>query len=173
MTLSASLTATFSAAQVATSTLGRTEAQSRVLDESMFTIGTGASQANLVYVGTRTVASGANDDLDLNGTSLQTLLGANIAATSLVGIMIVNRPASPAAAPNTTSLTLGGGTNPVVGYMGGTTPTIIIKPNMTVFMECGSAGGICAVTAATGDILRIANASGAANTYQIALLMRG
>lgn len=171
MTVNATFTATFATTQVSADTLASNQAAGNIEDINTFLMGTGAGQANLVYVKERTVASGANDDIDLNGTGIQTLLGANIAATTLVGLIIVNRPKTGAA--NTTTLTVGAGTNPVVGFMGGTTPTLIIRPGGMVMLECGAVGGIATITPATGDILRVANSAGAAATYQIGLLMRG
>lgn len=177
MTTSAALEASFKASfafkQQGTSSFEGPKFEGSISDFSNFVLGTGLSQANLIYAAERTVASGANDDLDLNGTGLQTPLGANIAATSLVGIIIINRPLLETDPANTTNLTVGAGTNPVVGFMGGTTPTIIIRPNGVLYLECPSVGGIATITPSTGDILRIANAAGAQNKYQIALLMRG
>lgn len=132
--------------------------------------GTGAGQADLTYYGNRTVAGGANDDIDVAGV-LARPLGGVLTAVEIVAIVIVNRAADGTA--NTTNLTLGGGTNPVVGYMGGTTPTIgPIRPNgVRVLLETDVAG-LCAVTPGTGDILRVANSAGAAATYQIAIIAR-
>lgn len=124
------------------------------------------------YIGQRSVASASNDDMDLNGI-ITDAFGAAISAVELVAIVLMNRPRDPAAAANTTNLTLGVGSNPVVGYMGGTTPTIgPMRPgNLTVLMN-PDASGLCTITAGTGDILRVANSSGATNNYCIALLMR-
>lgn len=132
--------------------------------------GTGSGQVTYVYAKQRTVLSGANDDLDLNGVALQTELGVNIAATSIVAILVLNAPKTGPA--NTTALTIGGGTNPVTTLMGGTTPTIKLPVNGGYLHFCGESGGLGAVVAGTGDILRIANAAGASNTYQIVLLLR-
>lgn len=132
--------------------------------------GTGAGQADLLFMDERTVATASNDDLDLAGV-LSSAFGATITAAELVAVFIINAPRSGAA--NTTNLTIGGGSNPVVGFLGGTTPTIgPIRPGGFVMIGCGDAAGIGAVTASTGDILRIANSSGASATYQIAILAR-
>lgn len=132
--------------------------------------GTGAGQADILFMDERTVASASNDDLDLAGV-LTSAFGATITAAELVAVFVINARRSGAA--NTTNLTIGGGSNPVVGFLGGTTPTIgPIRPGGFVMIGCGDAAGIGAVTAGTGDILRIANSSGAAATYQIAILAR-
>jgi hypothetical protein len=132
--------------------------------------GTAAGQANIVWLDERAVASATNDDLDLNGV-LTTAFGATISAVELVALMVINAPRTGAA--NTTNLTIGGASNPVVGFMGGTTPTIgPIRPGSFVFLGSTDAAGFGAITASTGDILRIANSSGAAATYQIGVIAR-
>mgnify|MGYP001810218307 FL=1 len=132
--------------------------------------GTGANQADILFIDERTVNSATNDDLDLAGV-LTSAFGATITAAELVAVFVINARREGAA--NTTNLTIGGGSNPVVGFLGGTTPTIgPIRPGGFVMIGCGDAAGIGAVTASTGDILRIANSSGAAAIYQIAILAR-
>ena len=131
--------------------------------------GTAAGQADIFYGAVRTVADGANDDIDLAG-SLSDAYGSTITAAELVALMLINRPETGA---NTTDLTLGGGTNPMIGFLGGTTPTVgPIKPGGVLFLAATDAAGIGTVTAGTGDILRITNGSGAANSYTIAMLAR-
>ncbi len=88
-----------------------------------------------------------------------------------MAILIINGPISGSA--NTTDLTIGLGTNPFLGFLGGTTPTIgPIKPAGMFMIAAGHASGIGTVGAASSDILRIANSSGASATYQIAILAR-
>lgn len=134
--------------------------------------GTAANQADILFVDERTVAASSNDDLDLAGV-LTNAFGQVITAAEIVAIAVINKPKVATAAANTTNLTIGAGTNPIVGYLGGTTPTIgPLRPGGVVLIASPDAAGIAAVTAATGDILRIANSSGAAATYQIAILAR-
>lgn len=134
--------------------------------------GTAVGQANLLFLDERTVLTAANDDLDLNGV-LTTAFGQSFAALELVALFVINAPKDPLAAANTTNLTIGGGTNPVTGFMGGTAPTIgPIRPNSFVMLGSSDAAGFGAITAGTGDILRIANSAGASNKYQIAILAR-
>ena len=135
-----------------------------------FSDGTVANKIDRVYMAERTVLTAANDDIDLAGVLLD-VFGAAITAVELVGIFIINRRKDGTA--NTTNLTLGAGTNPVVGYLGGTTPTVgPIRPGGCLLLMNPDASGLATITAATADILRIANSAGASNTYQIALLMR-
>lgn len=137
---------------------------------SVLSDGTTANKADLSYMAERTVASASNDDIDLAGV-LTDALGDTVTAAELVAVMVINAQKDGTA--NTTDLTIGGGSNPVVGFLGGTTPTIgPIKPGGMVMLAAGDAAGLGAVAAGTGDILRIANSSGASNTYQIGLVLR-
>lgn len=135
-----------------------------------FTDGTTAGKADIAYVAERSVNTASNDDIDLAGV-LTDALGSTITAAELVMLIIWNKQKDGTA--NTTDLTIGNGSNPVVGFLGGTTPTIgPIKPGGFLILGAADAAGIGAVTAGTGDILRVANGSGATNKYQIAVLAR-
>ena len=129
--------------------------------------GTTANKADLSYMAEITVATAANSDLDLAGV-LTDALGNTVTAAEIVAIMIKNVALDGTA--NTTDLTIGGGSNPVVGFMSGTIGPI--KPGGMVMLAAGDAAGLGAVTAGTGDILRIANSSGATAKFQIAILAR-
>jgi hypothetical protein len=99
------------------------------------------------------------------------VFGTTITAAELVGLLVINKQIDGTA--NTTDLTIGAGSNPFLGFLGGTTPTIgPIKPGGVLCIAAPDAAGIGTVTASTADILRIANSSGAAATYQIAILAR-
>ena len=173
MTVSAKLSAIFEAMQLGAHDYGGPNFSAVVQDVLQFSMGGGSGQANLLFVDERTLASAANDDLDLNGTALQTVYGVNIAAATLVGGLIINAPKLASAAPNTTNLTVGGGTSPITTFLGGTTPTFgPIRPGGFLFFGCDAVGGFGAIVAGTADVLRIANSAGAAATYQIALLLR-
>jgi hypothetical protein len=131
--------------------------------------GIGVDQADRIYLAERTVATAANDDLDLAGTTLLDPFGAALTFAKIKTLMIINAPRIGAA--NTTNLTIGGGTNPVVGLLGGTSPTLgPMKPGEVLLRHSSSLAGLCSVTAATADILRIANSSGASATYQICII---
>lgn len=133
------------------------------------TDGTGADQANRIYLAERTVASNTNDDLDLAGTALLDPFGNALTFAKIKTLMIINAPKVGAA--NTTNLTIGGGSNPVVGLLGGTSPTLgPMKPGEVLLRHASALAGLCSVTADTADILRIANSSGAPNTYQILII---
>lgn len=132
--------------------------------------GTAADQADLLFVDQRTVNASSNDDLDLAGV-LTSAFGSTITAAEVVAIVIINAPQSGAA--NTSSLTIGGSSAPFIGFVGGTTPTIgPIGPGGVFVIACPTASGIGAVTATTGDILRVANGSGGTAVYQIGIVAR-
>lgn len=133
--------------------------------------GVGANQFNWAFLDERTVAGGANDDIDLSG-ALNDAFGDQINSTELVMCMVINRPKDLAAPVNTTDLTIGAGANPMIGFLGATDTVGPLKPGAVFLIAAGDVAGIGVVTAATGDILRIANSAGAANTYQIAFLSR-
>lgn len=129
-----------------------------------------AGQADLAYVDERTLASGAADSIDLVG-SLVDALGSTVNMVKVVTLMIFNQPKD--GSSNTTALTIGGGTNPFVGFLGGTTPTIgPLRPGSLLLLTASDLQGLGTVTAGTADILRVANAAGATAKYQIAILGR-
>ena len=132
--------------------------------------GTAANQANMLFCDQRTVAGASNDDIDLSGV-LTDAFGTAMAMVEIVSVMIINAPASGAA--NTTNLTIGAATNPFIGFLGGTTPTVgPIGPGGAFMIMCPSTSGVGTVVTATGDILRVANSAGASATYQIAIVAR-
>lgn len=134
--------------------------------------GVAAYQADLLYLDERTVAASTNDDIDLNGV-LVGPFGATISNAEMVAVLVINKPKSATAAANVSSLTIGAATNPFIGFVGGTTPTIgPIRPGGLFLIASPDAAGIGTVVPSTGDILRVANGAGGSATYQIALLGR-
>lgn len=170
MTLTTELFARLKATQAGDNDFGNDEFTPTMEVLLQTTDGTGANQADILWVDERTVADGANDDIDLAG-ALSGAFGATITAAEVVGFFIANSPRSGAA--NSTDLTVGNeGTNPWEGFLssGGTLGPI--KPGGFCLMGAGHVDGIGSVTAGTGDILRIANSAGAAATYRIAVVAR-
>lgn len=133
------------------------------------TDGTTTNKADILFCDERSISTGANDDIDLAG-SLTDAFGVTITAAEIVAILVINAPISGSA--NSTDLTIGAGANPFIGFLGATDTIGPIKPGGFFMLGAGHASGIGAVTAGTGDILRIANSSGATVTYQIAILAR-
>jgi len=128
--------------------------------------GTAANLYDLQYAGERTVLTAANDDIDLAG-AISDAMGTTITAAELVAVFIINKAKDGTA--NTTSLTIGGSTAGVPGF---TTAVATIPPGGWYMIGGPGAAGLATITAATGDILRVTNGSGASNKYQIAVLAR-
>ena len=170
MPLTAKIKASIEAVQTGTNDFGTplfTPQLSALLE---LVSGTIANAADLGFVDERTVASATNDDLDLAGV-LSNALGGTLTFVEIVAILIVNKSAAGVA--NTTNLTIGLGSNPFLGFLGGTLPTIgPIRPGGLILLASPADVGIGTVAAGTGDILRVANSSGASATYQIAIIGR-
>ncbi len=170
MTLSAKITTTVTATQTGTNAFGGPGFTPSLNGTINTTDGTAAGQADLMFMEERVVGDGANDDLDLAG-ALSDALGVTLTYITIVSITIVNAPISGAA--NTTDLTIGAGTNPFFGFLGSATDTVgPLKPGASFQIASSDAAGLGTVTAATADILRIANSAGAAATYQICIVGR-
>lgn len=143
--------------------LGSTEHRFDNKGNYPFVDGTGANQANLVWSDSRTLASGATENLDLAGV-LTGMLGGTVTFSCIKAIRVRS------AAGNTTNLLIGGAaSNGFAGCFGDPTDTVKVKPGGEfLWIDPGAAGE--PVTAGTGDLLKIANGSGAAATYTIEIL---
>jgi len=127
----------------------------------MLATGTGYGKADIAFMDTRTLASNTSENLDLAG-SLTDAFGTTITFVKVKAIEIENPEAS------TTNLTVGAaGSNTFVGPFADATDAIVLKPG-DKFVAISRTGWN--VTATTGDILKIANASGAAASYNIKLI---
>ena len=135
------------------------------------TDGTGANNLDLAYVDERSVNASTDDNIDLIG-SLSTALGVAFDAAEIVAIVIINAPFKSTDPANVSDLTIGGATNPFIGFLGATHTIGPIKPGGAFMLAAGDAAGIGTVTAATADILRIANGAGGTAKYKIAILAR-
>lgn len=146
-------------------TPGAVEAPASILN-AVFPVvygdGSGANQASILYSATRTINSGANESLDLNGTTLTDSFGAAIAFARLKAIIIQ------AGATNTTNLTIANVANSVTTLFG-STYSLVLQPGEMLAKATPSAAGYV-VTASTADLLNIANAAGASATYTIVVI---
>lgn len=125
--------------------------------------GTGADQADMLFHDQRTVGISSNDDLDLAGGLTDPLTGATMTFVRIRGIWIF------AAAANTNNLTVGNGANPFIGWFGAAAHTESVRPGgMSIHISRDATGW--PVTAATADILRIANGAGTTSTYDILII---
>lgn len=127
-----------------------------------FADGTGLNQANNIYHAQRLLTTGASEDLDLAGGSLLNPFGNALTFTKIKAIVIF------ALTTNTTILTLSRPTNglPFFGAVG---DALDLKPGGLFHFVDPSAAGVT-VTAGTGDLIRVANASGASASYQIIIV---
>lgn len=131
-----------------------------------FTTGAGASQMDRMFADQRTIIASGTDDLDLNGTALQDILGANLALVRVKLIVVY------AAAANTNNVVIGNAaSNQFIGPFGAATHTITLPPGGLYMAMAPSAAG-WAVTAGTGDLFRIAN-SGAGSSVVYDVLIGG
>lgn len=126
--------------------------------------GAGANQAKTVFTDTRTLAASATEDLDLNG-ALTDAFGATIAFTKVKALIIT------ADGGNTNDVVVGGAaSNGAVSFFGAATDKVKVKPGGMFALVAPDANGY-AITAATGDLLKIANStSGSAVTYTIIVI---
>lgn len=129
------------------------------------TDGTGAGQCNKWYRSYRTLASGAADNLDLAGSLLDPF-GNTLTFTGIKYVAIALISAS---ANGTNKLTVGNATNPWVGPMG-STGTIDVYDSLELYHPSASGW---AVTAGTGDILKINNGGASSITYCVLIAGNG
>lgn len=127
--------------------------------------GTGAGQIDSIWAARRTLAASANEDLDLNGTALKDALGNNLALVRVKGILIAS------ASANANNIIVGNAaSNGWITWNGGAAHTVTVRPG-GFFMLGAPDATAYAVTATSGDLLRIANAAGGTSvTYDIVIL---
>lgn len=132
-------------------------------DLIQFEPGTDAvSKADLLFSDQRTLAASATENLDLSGV-LTDAFGAVITAAEIVAIYVK------AAKTNVNNVIIGNVANGFVGPLGAT-GTYTVKPGET-FVAVSQSGW--AVTAATADLLKLANsAGGSAVVYDVILVGR-
>jgi hypothetical protein len=130
-----------------------------------FADGAAAGQANVVWQATRTIAASGTDDLDLAG-SLTNALGSTVFA-KVKSLTVV------AATGNTNNVVVGGApSNTWIGPFGDATDKLVVRPGGAQQIGVGEGDlNAYAVTAATGDILRVANSgAGTSVTYDIIVI---
>lgn len=117
--------------------------------------GSGDFQADKLQASLRTLASATTEDIDIRGAAVDPL-GNAANMTVLKALEIISSP------DNTTDLTIGGDANSVP-FLGAVGHTIVIKPGGRLIWVAPKTG--VTVTAGTGDIIQVANGSGASATY--------
>lgn len=125
--------------------------------------GTGASQADRIWADQRTLAASANEDLDLTGT-LVDALGATL---TLARVKVLYVAANSA---NTNNVVIGAAASNAWAGLLSATGTVTLRPGGVMLVAATDATAH-AVTAGTGDLLRIANSgAGSTVTYDIAVV---
>lgn len=124
--------------------------------------GTAANQANNMWTDQRTVANGANEDLDLAGGVTNSL---GVTVTFTKGRVLIFRGLK----ANTGNLTVSRPATNGVPFLAAAGDAFTLKPNGIVVMSDPSTAGIT-VTPATGDLINVANASGASQGYQVVII---
>lgn len=124
--------------------------------------GTGVGYADKMYYGERTIAASGTENLDLAG-SLTDPLGSTITCAKVKSLTFV------ASAANTNDVVVGGAaSNTFLGVFSDATDKIKISPGSAWTITHAGAGWT--VTAATGDIILVANSSsGTSVTYQVVI----
>jgi hypothetical protein len=134
--------------------------------QESLTYGTGSGQVNLIVAQDRTLAASSNETLDLYGstTPLADIFGANALFRHIkyIAVYIV-------ANGDVSGLLVGGaGSDPFLGPLGGTSPTVLIYPNGPGY-QLGEPTVGWGVTSSAGQ-LKITNESSAVSvTYRIVI----
>jgi hypothetical protein len=132
--------------------------------------GVGAGQADKIYtLKEQTIADGGTLSIDVKG-SLTDAFGAAFTPAKLRAVAIVScgGPPSCSSAANTTNLTLFGDANGVPILNTAATTSTLTPGGSFVKTDMSTAG--IAVTAGTGDIIKIVNAAGAAAKVDVVLI---
>ena len=132
-------------------------------DDDTLATGTGASQADLVFADTRTLAASATEDLDLAG-SLVDALGNTLTFVKVKAIYIK------AASGNTNNVEVTpAAANGFLGPFNAAADQVDIAPGGSMNLTAPVAGWT--VTAGTGDLITITNSAGTTGvTYDIVII---
>ncbi len=128
------------------------------------TSGTGLNQADKIWADTRIIAASGTDDLDLAGV-LTDAFGASITFARIKAMLIY------AWGANTNNVVVGAAaSNQFINWVGAGTHTVNVRPGGLLLLATPDATAY-AVTAGTGDLLRVANSAGGTGvTYDICLI---
>ena len=125
--------------------------------------GTGADQADLVFRDQRTLAATTGEDLDLAG-SLTDSFGTTITFARVKMLYVAS------AAANGDTIAVGGAAaNQFINWVANATDIVNVSPGGAFMLFAPGATGY-AVTAGTGDLLKIYNAHSAEGTYDIVIV---
>jgi hypothetical protein len=129
-----------------------------------FAPGTASGNADKMFSDQRTISASSSENLDLAGV-LADPLGATLTFGHVKAIYVH------AAAANTNDVCVGGaGSNTFTGPFADATDIVCVKPGGFLLLGVASGAG-WAVTASTGDLLKVANSSsGTAVTYDVVIV---
>jgi len=129
--------------------------------------GTGAGQADRLYVKTATLAASATADLDLAG-GVTDSFGATMTFAK-VGLLYVE-----AKVGNTNNILLGGAAaTQWASWLGDVSDKVVVRPGGFIMLGCGQADATrYAVGAGASDLLRVGN-SGAGTAVTYTMLIAG
>jgi hypothetical protein len=164
MALSGSLRITLQALLSGTADIGSREQNVNYTVARPFSTGTGDGQTDLAFTDTRTLSASATENLDLAG-GLTDALGNTLTFASIKALIVV------AAAGNTNDVVVGGAaSNAWAAPFGDATDAVKVPPGgVLVLADFGATG--FAVTAGTGDILKVANGgSGTPVSYDLLIV---
>jgi hypothetical protein len=123
-----------------------------------------ANQCDLLYVVTGTIAASGNTVLALNGSATD-FFGLTINMLRVKAMYVALTTATSA-----TSIQVGGGSNPMINYLSGTTPTVNVRNGGVMLLGCLDTTG-WPVTASTGMNVKLLNNDGAnVATYNCAFI---
>jgi len=127
--------------------------------------GTGADKADRLWHDTRTLAASATEDLDLAGTALLDPLNTTAVFARVKGLLVV------ADRLNVNNVLVGGAaSNAFINWVSDATDKVVVRPGGALLLVAPDATGY-AVTATTGDLLRIGNSgAGSSVTYKIVIV---
>lgn len=126
--------------------------------------GVGANQASNIYHAERTLTASATENLDLSG-GLENGFGVSLVFTAVKALLIK------ASANNTNNVLVGGAaSNAWATWVSDSSDVVVVRPGGTLLVTAPNATGM-AVTAGTGDILKVANSAGSTSVvYEIIVL---
>lgn len=127
--------------------------------------GTAAGQADMIFTDERTLAASATEDLDLAGV-LTGPFGATLTFARIKGLAIS------ASASNTNNVVIGAAASNAWATLLNSTGTVTLRPGGNFMVSAGVADATgWAVTAGTGDLLKIANSAGSTSVvYQLVII---
>ena len=122
--------------------------------------GTATDKADRMFTDERTLNT-TSENLDLAGGSLIDAFGAGLTFVKVKAIMVIANASNPA------NIQVGGAaSNGFVGPFADATDKIVVKPGGVFLWACPGAGA--AVTASTGDILKVENLG--TGSYKIVII---